>query len=280
MFFISIWNEITWPDANLHFSYLDYASVWFLGVVIAMAIVWSTWFFFKRASRPHQMEQSIRQQTADIPAGNYCFLRCSGDEAAAALSFAQFIGWLGMWVPKLLGLLTRPLFSVGRPFVQAVSWGVLAIVLRAIAYGWLVVLPGICKLGFGFFLSPDGRFVEKLDFVGMIITFVSFGVLCLSFVCLCTVLLVFVTQAVTSWAFGWMRLSTGFLVELAVEPLPFGTHSLVHVDWTAGSIGLDGIVHSWTYAHPVAIMHLQDWIRASLGKLPTTAPEPSPKELS
>src|SRR5262249_2781375 len=111
--------------------------------------------------------------------------------------------------------------------------------------------------------------------VPIVYTLVAFVVVCVLFLCLFAVFLIVSTQAVTSWAFGWTRLSTGFLVELAIEPLPFGAHSLVHIDWAVGSIGLDRIVHSWTYAHPAAIMHLQNWVRASLGKLPMTAPEPT-----
>ena len=94
---------------------------------------------------------------------------------------------------------------------------------------------------------------------------VHFGLFCrgiLASLVLLVAFLIIFTQAVTSWVFGWTRLSTGFLVELAVGPIPFGAHSLVHIDWAHGSIGLDGIVHSWTYAHPTAIVHLPNWVRA------------------
>jgi hypothetical protein len=77
-------------------------------------------------------------------------------------------------------------------------------------------------------------------------------------------LLIFSAQAFTSHAFGWTRLLTGFFVELAIEPLPFGVHSLVHIDWSAESGELSGISHSWTYAHPAAIRHLRAWVRATL----------------
>lgn len=102
---------------------------------------------------------------------------------------------------------------------------------------------------------------------------VSFVGVSLLLLCLSAVFLIILTQAVASWAFGWTRLSTGFLVELAIEPISFGAHSLIHIDWALGSTGLDGIVHSWTYAHPAAIMHLQNWVGASLGKLPMTPAE-------
>jgi triacylglycerol esterase/lipase EstA (alpha/beta hydrolase family) len=41
-----------------------------------------------------------------------------------------------------------------------------------------------------------------------------------------------------------------------------------HIDWSEGPSQFEGIVHSWTYAHPAAIMHLQNWVRASLGNWP------------
>jgi hypothetical protein len=270
-------------------------------------------FSFKRAS--NKVEQAIREQTADIPAGNYLFLRCSGDEAAAALSAAQFIAWLSIWVSRRLELLTRPILDRGRPMVLAVYWSVLSLCVLAIADGWLDVLPGIWKSGFGFLLSPGellqtaaklvlepifeadfedsaygyrppfakldvlhnfDHFVYMILYMGHIVwAFVSFVVVCVLFLCLFAVFLIFLAQAVTSWAFGWTRFSTGFLVELAIEPLPFGEHRLMHIDWTAGSNGPDGFVHSWTYAHQVAIKHLQNWVRASLGKLPMNVAEPT-----
>jgi hypothetical protein len=87
---------------------------------------------------------------------------------------------------------------------------------------------------------------------------------CVFFLGLAVALIVLFTQAITSWAFGWTQLRAGLLVDLAIEPLPFGTHPLVHIDWQTKSEGLDGIVHSWTYAHPIAIQHLQDWVRSKL----------------
>jgi hypothetical protein len=261
-------DGLVWPQSDL-----VYFSVFGLvAAIVGLAVV-----FIRRAGDPQKlMEQSIRQQTANIPAGNYLFLRCSGDEAAAALSAGQFIAWLGMKASKIPELLSRPFF-VGSAVGGAVIGFVNFFVMLAIGYGWYIVLSDIAKLGvFGYFFSSDGPFVGKLDFVHMthiVGTFVSFVVVSLLLLCLSAVILIFFTQALTSWAFGWTRLSTGFLVELAIEPLPFGEHSLVHIDWAASSTGLDGIVHSWTYAHPVALMHLQNWVRASLGNLPMTAVE-------
>jgi pimeloyl-ACP methyl ester carboxylesterase len=258
--FISIWNETMNPRANLP-DYLGQTLVYLFGVVIALVISSLIWFFFKKANAPERVKPSIRQQTADIPAGNYLFLRYSGDEAAAALSAAQFIAWLGIKISTILKLLTQPLFNEGK--IGSVSWFVLFVVLLpTIAYGLLQALPDFIKFVIHY---PDSSFFGYINPAFIAYKVSSLIIVSLLLVCLLAVFLIVITQAVTSWAFGWTRLSTGFLVELAIEPLPFGEHSLVHIDWAADSIGLDGYVHSWTYAHPDAIKHLQNWVRTSLG---------------
>ena len=80
---------------------------WGLLAVAIAALLGGAVFARSRRSTEH----SIQQQTADIPDGRYLFLRCSGDEAAAALSSAQFIAWLGAKVSALLAQQIRPLFS-------------------------------------------------------------------------------------------------------------------------------------------------------------------------
>jgi hypothetical protein len=139
--------------------------------------------------------------------------------------------------------------------------GLFSLLLSSFAYAWLSVTPGIWKSGLGYFLSHDG-----LHF-GIVSLFVA----CLLSVCILAALFVFAAQAFTSWLFGWTLFSRGFLVEVAIEPLPFGKHSLGHIDWAASPIGLDGLLHSWTYAHPVAIIYLQNWVRERLEGLPEPA---------
>jgi len=268
--FLSIWNQIMPPRTNPPLDtpfaidvmdYLAQTSVYLFGIVMALVIGFLIWFYFKKANVPEKVKLSIRQQTADIPTGNYLFLRYSGDEAAAALSAAQFIAWLGIKISTILKLLTRPLFNEGK--IGTFSWLVLYLfLLPTIAYGLLQVLPDFIKFVFHY---PDSSFLGNVNPVLIVYKVSALVIVSLLLVCLLAVFLIVITQAVTSWAFGWTRLSTGFLVELAIEPLPFGERSLVHIDWAADSIGLDGYVHSWTYAHPDAIKHLQNWVRTSLG---------------
>jgi hypothetical protein len=171
-----------------------------VGWAIASAILILIGLPFKRASNPQKMEQAIRQQTADIPVGNYLFLRCSGDEAAAALSTAQLVAWAGNKVFRFLRLVTRPFFLV---FDQSAAggWGPAIgflssiVVMGAVAYGLLHVLPDVFKFGIrGYFFSPNGPFVAKLDYQQMkaiVYTLVSVVAVSLLLLCVSAMLLIF-----------------------------------------------------------------------------------------
>jgi hypothetical protein len=178
-----------------------------------------------------------RRQTADLPSANYLFLRFSGDEAAAALSAAQFIAWLSVKLSQAFEFLTRPLFR-SRTIVRILVGGL---------SGGAVSLAALSTLGIAdetvhsFRAAAQGDIVVTLAFY-----FYYFCVIILPYLLAFAVLAafsIFLAQALTSWAFGWMEFSTGFYVELAIEPLPFGAHSMAHIDWSADAVGLEGITH-------------------------------------
>ncbi|HZO83837.1 MAG TPA: hypothetical protein VFC26_01410 [Verrucomicrobiae bacterium] len=244
------------------------------GLMVALVALF-IFIVYKFRNHAPLLEEAHRRQTADLPPGNYLFLRCSGDEAAALLSAVQFIAWLSMWLAQKLELIFGPVWGTSRPgsrhqfvyvsiFSMFVFWGSTPYtisVFRQILAAW------------------EGQFA-----VWLVLSALFYCVLAAPFLlllCAFAAFSIFVAQAVASWSFGWTGLSTGLLVELAIEPLPFGAHSLVHINWVGGSIGLEGIVHSWTYAHPAAIMHLQNWIKESLEKsCPLMTPEPTTKDPS
>lgn len=237
---------------------------YWLGLILVALVLLIGRFLFKRClSIEHAVANAIRQQTADVPEGNYVFLRCSGDEAAAALSTAQFVAWLGV---KCSSILDRCKFDrIIRPPTDFED-GFRIFVLSAIFPGLLIgtylqippagLFPHIAQL-----YEDDG--VISVAFYMLTLLLLVF-VLCALVSSLLAAFIIVVTQALMSWSFGWTRLHTGFLVELAIEPVPFGPYSLIHIDWNSNSSELTGIVHSWTYAHPIAILHLQDWVRKAL----------------
>ena len=75
-------------------------------------LILSTLVYFKvRAAEARVDFYRLAWQTADLPSHNYIFLRVAGDEAAAALSFAQFVGWASVWLAGLSKVLVRPIFA-------------------------------------------------------------------------------------------------------------------------------------------------------------------------
>jgi hypothetical protein len=193
------------------------------------------------------LEKVHRRQTAELPLGNYLFLRCSGDEAAAGLSFAQFIAWLSMRVSQVLQLIIRPALSG--------TW-------KGVTYFILFGLIGTWWTSFSSSADRDAT-ISALGMPNLLVSALLIAY-CLLIACSIAASVVFLAQALTSKAFGWTELTIGFFVELAIEPLPFGPHSMVHIDWSADPVGLEGFTHSWTYAHPAAIRCLQDWVKTAL----------------
>jgi alpha/beta hydrolase family protein len=210
-----------------------------------------TWFVFNTLSKFENSEKLLetvhRRQTAELPPGNYLFLRCSGDEAAAALSAAQLIAWLGMKFSQVLKLIIMPALSgTWKAAIYLISLGLIGTWWTSFAG------PGDRDDAIRAFGGPSWIF-DVLWLANLLLI-----------VCAATAFLIFLAQALTTWFFGWTELSVGFFAELAIEPLPFGAHSMVHIDWSADPLRLEGITHSWTYAHPVAIRCVQDWVKTAL----------------
>jgi hypothetical protein len=238
---------------------LLYPSLFFL----LAALVW----FFYRTSREYRNSEKLlaeahRRQTADLPPGNYLFLRCSGDEAAALLSAAQLIAWISMKLSQILELIIRPALSGTRK-------GAIAFILFGFIATWWTS-----------FESPDdrNRMISLYHAAGeghvVLSWLISILIGCFRFgyylliASAVAVFLILLAQALTSWLFGWTELSTGLFVELAIEPVPFGAHSMTHIDWNSNPPRLGGITHSWTYSHPAAIQYIGDWVVTALQRPP------------
>jgi alpha/beta hydrolase family protein len=235
------------------------SPLYYSGAALLIVLIFLVSFSANKFRNAEDLLNEVhRRQTADLPPGNYLFLRCSGDEAAAALSAAQFITWLGVKLSRVLELLTRPLFS-SRMIIRLAVGGFTGGALFWASFSSLGLAD---ETVLSFRADAEGSLLGSLVFF-----FFYFCVFVLPYLIAVGALaafLIFLTQALTSWAFGWMDLATGFFVELAIEPLPFGVHSMAHIDWSTDAFGLEGITHSWTYAHPNAIKYVQEWIRTTL----------------
>ena len=211
--------------------------------LVALALWLGYEFVARRGSGDRLQGKTIREQTADLPDGNYLFLRCSGDEAAAALSAAQFIVWTSIKANAMSRLYLSEVFAGGE--IRRLLWTIV-----------LLFVFSFCS-----FYAIDFLKVAPLTILSAVFSILT----CTFLLGVVGALSIFVSQAAMAWAFGWTdHLMAGFLVELAIEPLPFGPHSLVHIDWNSPEENLQGFVHSWTYSHPLAINRLQNWVRGEL----------------
>jgi pimeloyl-ACP methyl ester carboxylesterase len=215
-----------------------------------------------------RVDQSVSNQTVNLPNGNYLFLRFAGDEAAAALSATQFFAWAAFKMAQSVRFLfyTNPISKAAPRLYGTVLILVIvssfAAVLKTIdlsmQYGFATVLfKELQYYGSGFIVALLGACLIFLLFASTSVA----------------ALLVILWQAIAARAFGWTSLLSGFVIELAIEPLPLGDHKLFLIDWSSAAAGLEGIVHSWTYGHPLAIAHIQEWVVASLFKPDGSKPD-------
>jgi hypothetical protein len=158
----------------------------------------------------------------------------------------------------------RPLFSP-NPIIRNAFLLFVGMLVIMVNFTVSRIVPDIWHLGRHLSLAhPASLSGEYLKASLMFFAFVIFFIVPTFLVILGSLVafLVFISQALISWSFGWVSLFMGLLVELAIEPLPFGVHSLTHISWQSSQ--LDGIFHSWTYTHPRAIQHIRDWVKESL----------------
>jgi hypothetical protein len=270
------WGHYAASQARVASVRVDSWPPLYLGAAVMILIVLVCRLTLRKKYRSQEdidelVEQTIRQQTADLPEGEYLFLRCSGDEAAAALSAAQFISWMGSKVFNFYERIFRPLFSKRR-MVRNVFAALVPLITGIGLTVSVALLPSVVEVismlfsGSKLFAGTE-HYLSAPLFVALmfIVAFVALVLPLIFFVCLVSATLILAMQAFTFWLFGWTGWVGGFLVELAIEPLPFGRHSLVHIDWNSSSSTATGIVHSWTYAHPASIKCIKDWASLRLG---------------
>jgi pimeloyl-ACP methyl ester carboxylesterase len=235
--------------------------------LLTIAVITVTYFafgLFASMKTDEVIADAIGRQTTDIPSGNYLFLRCSGDEAAAALSASQFIVWASVKFARLTDVYLKPLYVFPMPLVF--TFGPFLALLISVSFGlstFVLVMIIVSGREAVWLLVPFALFVGDNFWIDLVFVVLLFG---LSFLLLATAvgtIIFFTAQAFCSWVFGWTGFLTGLLVEFAIEPLPFGDHRLVHVDWSSGLSGAD-MVHSWTYSHPEAIEHIKQWVVTTL----------------
>jgi pimeloyl-ACP methyl ester carboxylesterase len=239
------------PNKSDHPEIFDWSTC--LAICFGSAI-WLLREKFLKARVGLIQENAIREQTADLPEANCLFIRASGDEAAAALSATQFVAWASSKGYALVERITIWLLGHLAGWIgTTLALGLFAVVL---AWGFLLL-----RMLFRFPLNlgePEQLLVFVIVAALEIVPAILFAFVLETY-------FVLGAQAIMARSFGWGGLWAGLLTELAIEPLPFGEHSLVHIDWNAANLSSpDSILHSWTYSHPLAIEHIKKWVVSTL----------------
>ena len=198
--------------------------------------------------------------TCHLPQGTYLFVRSTGDEASSGLSVMQFSAWA---FSKLISLFTRTFspnaqllferaFVVGSGFFGGMVW---LILFDLLYYGlpfrdfwdlyWnSLTLPH--KIG-SVFSAPF------LLVAALIVLFAS--------VYFALFVIFFVVCWICHRSFGRASFVAAMFIELVVEQIPIGSHTLIHTAWMNTD---DGLSHSSPYKNPDAITAIRDWIRTSV----------------
>lgn len=231
-------------------------------------------------SNPRQLARGI--STCRLPEGRYLFVRITGDEASSALAATQFTAWLfsklvhgaTSIVPERLR--DRSLFF---PKSQTGRWLVNVLRVRFPVI-LLVVLAFFSSLFGAPFLILTIAHPEKITLLwgamaiaskqtpifGTWFDFLIFIVFIVGSVVEIAIFALMIIFLLLSWlnhrTLGGASFKAMMFLEMAVEPVPIGSHTVVHATWAANYRGL---THSSAYQNPNTIAVIRTWI-ASIAK--------------
>ncbi|NPU64726.1 hypothetical protein HL667_06950 [Bradyrhizobium sp. 83012] len=204
----------------------------FLPPALSSFLMGMTWMALDR------FNEALEAQTVDIPKLNALFIRFTGDEAAAALASIQFLSWIGLQISRGMNWVWYPTIVRNK--------------LARRAIGFLLV----CFLFALLRAASESQSPLLLS---------NSSAISLS-VILYSAFFIFLIQAIAMWGYGWVSLRFAFAVDLAVEPIPLGARDLVHLDWSSEGKPLPFLLHSWSWAHPAAVVEIVNFCAKGLAE--------------
>jgi pimeloyl-ACP methyl ester carboxylesterase len=237
--------------------------------------------------------------TADIPRGNYLFLRATGDEAAGFLSIGQSLAWLMGVISTAASTVVGYAEELWKWTMRRV-WGKFVCIIIAIIFAYWIGMrafvgildhgwcyPALKTCGWfdfvKYFTTPTvygasiptwlagiystwsleawGVFFIPLEFAAVIFWPILLLIVVCALIYSALVLLTVCISALCLMLFGWVGILEALFADFAVEPVPYGQVLLTHVDWNEQlAPSIFGLNHSQTYANPSALKHLSDWV--------------------
>lgn len=261
--------------------------LWGASIVTVVVVAW----FWARAARfdygdrvVARVERLAREHdTGLVPDGDSAlFIRLTGDEAAAALSSSQFLGWAVNKLGNIVGIPVLGLQTLATKLFQRL-WGRFIVVLGVAAiYLWLLLYVELVQSWSGTFFSPWKVLRDsKVDFLiwhGPVADFLSDVIIGVSYIVIFFYVLLILALAVwllvaalrwlictaALWSYGiWAPGETLFL-DFAVEPVPYGDRALHHVSWHGGPVHEGELNHSYIYSNEKSVEQIAAWINGKL----------------
>ncbi len=235
-------------------------------------------------------------ETARAPIPASLLLRASGDEAATALAFGQFIATLTIAITSAVMSIVAGISHFASKLRSSRVWSTVLLAL-GVFYGFfivdVIVAAAFGDLGYLWHGAFDWgeTFDFPLPFVQGPFNFVLRRVLWMPFAAATTVILLgmglYLTtgliNALVIWAFGWINFLDAIFAEVSVEPTPFGAHLFHHVEWSDDSHGplWSRLSHSTTYQSPACLDILGFWLQKLLtvGSPINNSIEPLPEDV-
>jgi len=190
--------------------------------------------------------------TCDLRGQRYLFLKTTADEVLSGLGTAQFVGLV---VGKIVEVAARSKARVER-WISRLA-GFIALMSLVAFVTWVIqwvrwnesqsLYEFATAVSTLWWIQAFNIFVALL--IGVILTASA------TFVC------GMIAMRLPLMAFGDIDAVAAAFLEISVEPLPYGTWKLHHVQWAPSQ---EGLHHSAGYAAPEAIDLVVDWMDESL----------------
>lgn len=235
-----------------------------------------------------------RAESARMPSGNYLFIRASGDEAALFLSVFLFINAVLRKLSASVSIYStfyerffvrkRNFFFRSLVFIISLSLFMLIMFLHMFAGPYGLGVIDFPERNFTYFVWRSMTYVLEIPFDRMtawmepdranslpmlVESTLSMLVVALDLAILSNVvgfLLMFIGYmlgVVGLWFSGWMSFGQAMYMEIAIEPVPYGYHQLVHVK-RGESASSTNLSHSAPYEDPQALNVIVDWFKEQL----------------
>jgi pimeloyl-ACP methyl ester carboxylesterase len=207
-------------------------------------------------------------ETANIPFGNYLFVRATRDEAAALLASTQFLAWSTSLAAYLAGKIVIYAYDLWNSLERNRIGQTLKVTIFIMFGLWATFLPiwlisGHWEYLWAFFISDFsvefglGSVDKLVDVIFWIIWPLCNVILAIAIIFVFSTTFLIMVGSLALIVFGWVSLTEAVFADLAIEPIPYGEYKLFHLGWHA-SYTSDKFVldHSLTYEHPyVASIH-------------------------